>query len=66
MSDTSSQQMKPMLGQWEDVIGLVTTEITALGRPFSLGSLYNCHNDQLIPGNKQGKVSQHSGLGSIS
>lgn len=27
-----------------------TIEVAALGRPFSLGMLYDCRNDLLIPG----------------
>eukprot|EP00079_Xenopus_tropicalis_P013911 XP_002943512.2 PREDICTED: uncharacterized protein LOC100491922 [Xenopus tropicalis] len=38
MSDRSSHE------------GSMPVEIPALGRPFSLGALYNCHDDQLIPG----------------
>lgn len=32
-----------------------TVEVAALGRPFSLGMLYDCRNDLLVPGKDSDK-----------
>ena len=43
-----------------------TVVLAALGRPFSLGMLYDCRNDTLIPGKYDVQSPQSNGQDTIS